>query len=122
MSERILKVKLSDTNQDHSGRDHFDEPRRIVSPLQRLLMATPTDELITFLDRCHVRFNLSRERKGYCIARIYNANNLEYRSVTKYGPKAALTDAIAKFLAAERDDFHELVKAGDEDDNATANK
>jgi hypothetical protein len=106
----VIKAKLRDTNQDHEGRDVYDEPKKIVSPLQRMLMNLPLESFLDFLHQSHIRFVLARQKKGYYVASIFAEGMLEYRAISPTSARAAFADALAKFLAQEKRDFHEIAK------------
>ena len=82
--------------------------QKIVSPLQALLMNIALEELFAFLHRTKLHFVLVREHKRYEYkARIFEEGMLSYEASSPHSLRAALADALAKFLTNEKKDFHD---------------
>jgi hypothetical protein len=105
-----VKEKLRDTNQNHEGRERFDEPKKIVTPLQRMLMAVPYEHIFAFLHQSQIRFVISRQKKGFYVAKLFAEGMLEYSAISKESARSALTNALARFLTTEKRDFHEYLE------------
>lgn len=81
---------------------------KLVSPLRRLLILLPMDDLLLFLHRSKLQFVLLRDNGAECYrARIFLEGMLKYECADNNSPKAALCDAIAKFLIGEQKDYHD---------------
>lgn len=92
--------------------------KKIVGPLQQLLMETSFESLVNFCHRLKASWGISRPQKmndrkqsAPYRARIQLTGGLEYASSGDTA-KAALSDAIAKFLVDEHRDFHSVMESG----------
>lgn len=89
---------------------HPDEPQnehKAISPLRFMLMQLSLDDLFAFLHRMHLRYMLKCGKDNHYRASIQGYGTLRYSGVSEKSPKAALTDALAKFLVKEEHDYHE---------------
>lgn len=80
---------------------------KTVGPLRKLLMDTPADVLLTYLHRTALQWTLVRRKDGSYHALIFKEGVEHFRASNLYSPKAALCDALARFLTAtQARDYH----------------
>ena len=80
--------------------------KEIVTPLLKLLMDCSWEQLIIFLQRTKLRWNVSRNAGGYYMANIKGEGTFIYEKVSADSPKAAICAALAAFLITEKKDYH----------------
>ena len=87
---------------------------KIVTPLRRLLMTVPLDDLFAFIERLHLQFSLVCERDSMVKRmRLFQSGTLIYEaSGNSSSTHAVVADCLAKFLTGERKDFHNYVQNG----------
>src|SRR3954464_15415067 len=83
---------------------------KIITPLRRLLMAVPLDNLFAFIDQLHLQYSFVCER-GAEVKRmkLFQNGTLIYEAGGKSTSHAVVADCLAKFLVGERKDFHDYV-------------
>lgn len=82
---------------------------KVIQPLKKLLMDTPLDELVYFIQKLHLRFSFTGGGKigaHYC-ARIFGDGLLNYYGTSTNSPKDAICSSLAKFLIHENHDIHD---------------
>ncbi len=92
---------------------------KIITPLRRLLMEVPMDDLFAFIDQMHLQFSFVCER-GSEVKRmkLFQDGTLVYEAGgNNSSSHAIVADCLAKFLVGERKDFHDYMKRNEESDD-----
>lgn len=90
--------------------------KRVVMALDKFLVETSLEAQLQFFHRLKVRFTLSTTDKGLYVCRVFKQHNQGGQVVTIEDyvqggktPHAALTNAIAEFLACSYGDYHDYM-------------
>lgn len=97
----------------------FDYQQKIVPPLAYLLMQSSMEELFGFLQKMHMQWTLNVGSKGKYTMRIFKwkvteqgadrEQEFNFVGVNEHSAKAALCNALARFLMYCKDDFHDFI-------------
>jgi hypothetical protein len=92
--------------------------RKVVGALQKLLMETELEDLLSFLHELHLQYTVTVSPKGNFVCRLFKNKRIDgedtqvfsYDGGSNQSVRAAVCDAIADFLIRERNtDYHEWV-------------
>ena len=82
--------------------------KKIVTPLHRLLISLPVDDLLSFFYTSMVNFSLSKSNGAFHF-RIHREGKTSFHAHSHNGPKGAIVDCMARFLVEEKEDFHKYM-------------